>query len=191
MKKIYTDYFQKSKVFLYPLLGIKKGIRFVPIETYLNWDGYFKSDTDFFCLYNVPQTKEENKMFEVFKQLHLKTNEHFIEWFPISNDKNKETLLVCHFKFDMFKRDIKKFKKGKYSQFSEYVKKRLLDFFGDIGTISQYVESYLYPEHYYNIYSDLLNVPVNILEEVGELCDKPNLNKETFTQELVEIKLFK
>ena len=103
MKKIYSDYFQKSKVFLYPLLGIKKGIRFVPLETYLNWDGYFKSDNDFFCLYNIPQTTEEKKMFEVFKQLHLKTNEHFIEWFSISNDKNKEALLLCHFKFDMFK----------------------------------------------------------------------------------------
>ena len=38
MKQIYKSYFQKSKVFLYPLLGIKKGIRFVPIETYIKWD---------------------------------------------------------------------------------------------------------------------------------------------------------
>ena len=29
MNGVYTGYFQKSKVFLYPLLGIRKGARFV------------------------------------------------------------------------------------------------------------------------------------------------------------------
>ena len=78
MKKIYTDYFQKSKVFLYPLLNIKKGIRFVPLETYLSWDGLFSiKQNKFFCLYKVPEGNEEEKMFEVFKHLHLKNNEFF------------------------------------------------------------------------------------------------------------------
>ena len=39
MKKVYAEYFQKSKVFLYPLLEIKKGVRYVPIETYIAWEG--------------------------------------------------------------------------------------------------------------------------------------------------------
>ena len=193
MKKIYTDYFQKSKVFLYPLLGIKKGIRFVPIETYLSWEGLFGIDKNkFFCLYRVPEGDEEYKMFEVFKQLHLKTNEHFEDWFPLKKHSwGDDQLLLCQFDFDIYKKDLKRFKKGKYSQFSEYIKKRILDFFGDVGTITEYVESYLYPEYFYDIYSELLNVPVNVFKEVGELCDKPNLHKEMFVKEMVEMKLFK
>ena len=193
MKKIYTDYFQKSKVFLYPLLGIKKGIRFVPIETYLSWEGLFGVEKNkFFCLYKVPEGDEEYKMFEVFKQLHLKTNEHFEDWFPLKKHSwGNDQLLLCQFDFDVYKKDLKRFKDGKYSQFSEYIKKRILDFFGDVGTITEYVESYLYPEYFYDIYSELLNVPVNVFKEVGELCDKPNLHKEMFVKEMVEMKLFK
>ena len=180
MKKVYAEYFQKSKVFLYPLLNIKKGIRFVPLETYLSWPGLFGIEKNkFFCLYKVPEGDEEQKMF---KQLHLKTNEHFEEWFPLKKHSwGDDQLLLCQFNFNVYKKDLNKFRKGKYSQFSEYVKKRILDFFGDIGSISDYVESYLYPE----------NLPINVFEEVGELCDKPDLHKEMFVKEIVEMKLFK
>ena len=37
----------------------------------------------------------------------------------------------------------------------------------------------------------MLNIDIKILKEVTELCDKPDLQKETFIKELVEIKLFK
>ncbi len=125
MKKIYTEYFQKSKVFLYPLLGIKKGIRFVPIETYLSWEGLFGIDKNkFFCLYRVPEGNEEQKMFEVFKQLHLKTNEHFEDWFPLKKHSwGDDQLLLCHLIFLIYKKDLKRFKKGKYSQFSRIYQK--------------------------------------------------------------------
>ena len=66
-----------------------------------------------------------------------------------------------------------------------------MDFFGDIGTISKYMESYLYPEKYYEIYSDLLNISVSDLEEVGELCDKPDLKKEDLKKHILELELFK
>ena len=32
--RLFKTYFQKSKVFLYPLLGIAKGARYIPEETY-------------------------------------------------------------------------------------------------------------------------------------------------------------
>ena len=38
MKQIYRNYFQKSKVFLYPLLEIPKGTRFVPASTYVDYN---------------------------------------------------------------------------------------------------------------------------------------------------------
>ncbi len=64
MKKIYSNYFQKSKVFLYPLLGIKKGIRFVPLQTYISWGKKFpESKNKFFCLYEI---NKKNILFIVY-----------------------------------------------------------------------------------------------------------------------------
>jgi hypothetical protein len=63
--------------------------------------------------------------------------------------------------------------------------------FFDNGTVAEYMESYLYPEEYYEVYSDLLNVPISTLEEVVELCDKPDLEKEDFKKSLIELELFK
>jgi len=187
MKQIYKEYFQKSKVFLYPLLGIKKGIRFVPIQTYTSWDSVHLMGDNFLCLYSIDhQCNTTNKQFEVFKELHLISHPKYKEYHKI----NKELHL---FIFDLsdFKKDLEKFKHGQYSQFSEITKIKILNFFGKIGTISEYIESYLYPEHYYDLYSELLNIPAEELEEVGELCDKPNIEKEDFQKEMVEIKLFK
>ena len=38
LNTLYSKYFQKSKVFIYPLLGIKKGKKIVPKETYFIWN---------------------------------------------------------------------------------------------------------------------------------------------------------
>ena len=83
------------------------------------------------------------------------------------------------------------FIKGKYSKFSNGFKKHIINFFGNKGTISEYVESYLYPENYFEIYSDILKVPLRDIKQVGELCDKPDLKKENLEKELVSVKLFK
>ena len=182
MKQIYKSYFQKSKVFLYPLLGIRKGIRFVPMETYIKWKNY-KSENSLICIYHVDKNNRET--FDKFVKDELETNE-FFEFKAHTNH-----LDIIAFNLDFFKYDVKKFKKGEYSKFSALTKKVIKEFFGEIGTLSEYIESYLYPKRYYEVYSELLNVPVEYLEEVGELCDKPNLKKEKFETELVELALFK
>jgi hypothetical protein len=91
----------------------------------------------------------------------------------------------------MFKNQLKHFYEGKYSKLSNTIKLQIMNFFGKKGTISEYVESYLYPEKYYNTYAKILNINEEELESVGELCDKPNLKKENLEKELVSIKLFK
>ena len=64
IKSIYTKYFQKSKVFLYPLLGFKRGIKVVPSETYLAWDPYYiPEDMKLVCLYH-PKEKDDYKDYE-------------------------------------------------------------------------------------------------------------------------------
>jgi hypothetical protein len=187
MKKIYSDYFQKSKVFLYPLLEIKKGIRFVPVQTYISWnDIYPNNKNKFLCLYSIDKKDEIiNKQFEVFKKFHLEEHKLFEEHHII------DELDLFVFDFSMFRKDLEKFKKGKYSKFSTKTKEVILNFFGKVGTISEYIESYLYPEYYYETYSEILNISVNDLEQVEELCDKPNLLQEEFEKELVLLELFK
>ena len=44
MALIYTDYFQKSKVFLYPLLGIGRKATYVPKQTYICWDNVYSTE---------------------------------------------------------------------------------------------------------------------------------------------------
>lgn len=173
MKTIYKEYFQKSKVFLYPLLEIKKGSRYVPIETYVQLeDVFFKNDYIFICAYSHEQGNEDFADFanKVLRKHSLYRKDIFL------ND-----LHLFIFNMQEYKHDIDRFLNGKYSRFSQNTKKKILTFFGKTGTISKYVESYIYPENYYQIYSELLNVDYDILESVGELCDRPNLKKETFT----------
>ena len=55
---MYKKYFQKSKVFLYPLLNIPKGQKFVPINTYLAWEDEINvNDMKFLCLYKQKENK--------------------------------------------------------------------------------------------------------------------------------------
>jgi hypothetical protein len=186
MKQIYKSYFQKSKVFLYPLLGIKKGIKYVPIETYITWgDNEITPKYSLICVYSIEEGPAAHKAFQSFVKFELKKNELY------HSEHETENLKIFTFDLSFFKGDIKNFKKGRYSKFSVVTKKIIMDFFGDIGTISKYMESYLYPEKYYEIYSDLLNISVSDLEEVGELCDKPDLKKEDFKKHILELELFK
>ena len=64
VKSVYNKYFQKSKVFLYPLLGFKRGIKVVPSETYLAWDPYYiPEDMKLVCLYH-PKNTDDYESYE-------------------------------------------------------------------------------------------------------------------------------
>ena len=62
INSIYVKYFQKSKIFLYPLLGIKRGSSVTPVETYISWgDKYSSEDTKLICLYDKREDSEYKK----------------------------------------------------------------------------------------------------------------------------------
>lgn len=185
MKRIYKEYFQKSKVFLYPVLGIKKGVRFVPIQTYVSWNDIYPMDGDkLLCHYTVED--KWNKQFETFSELFLETNILFEEKHCINENNH-----LYIFNLKPFKRDLNKFKKGNYSKFTKKTKEVIMNFFGEKGTISEFIESYLYPEYYFKDYAHLLNVDEKVLRDVGELCSKPNLEKEDFKKDLTIAKELK
>lgn len=84
IKAIYKKYFQKSKIFIYPLLDIKRGTFIIPNETYLNLnDTYSFKDMKLICLYEM----SENKNINLNKEKLLKHNRLF-EHIELDNDSN-------------------------------------------------------------------------------------------------------
>jgi hypothetical protein len=69
---------------------------------------------------------------------------------------------------------------GAYSKFSSNGKRFLSDYYGIHTAEWVYIESYIFPKKYFKQYAEILEVDVKILQEVGELCDKYNEEKETF-----------
>tara|TARA_Y100000361_G_scaffold152139_1_gene170922 strand:+ start:44 stop:625 length:582 start_codon:yes stop_codon:yes gene_type:complete len=171
MKGVYTDYFQKSKVFLYPLLRLKKGIDFVPAETYCFWDEiYDASDYKFLCVYKTKCNQAFIKFTMDYLPLLKNPMEHY--------DLGDEQLII----FDMkeYRHDYDKFIEGRYSAFGIDSKIAILDYFGGQGKISSYVKSFLTPdEDLHKLYSEYFNVEYELIQEVHELCSKPDIIQET------------
>lgn len=186
LNNLYKDYFQKSKVFLYPLLGIKKGVRFVPAETYMSWNGIHGiEDNHLICVYEVDD-KLLNK-YQIFEDQYIRHNKKFKYTIDLEN-RNKKAIV---FDLSRYKNDINKLIKGEYSKISKKTKEIIADFFGEHGTIAEYVESYLHPTYWHEDYAELLNVNIEMIQDVHELCDLPNLNKEDFKYKSTELELLK
>ena len=175
IKNVYKDYFQKSRVFLYPALDIKKGNSIVPIECYTQWDNkYTLNDQKLICLYHLRSDKE----FKAFESKHLYGNKLYDNFFLLD-----DSVGAYIFDFKVFKQDINNFVNGKYSKLSVELKKKIVTFFAQSIKYT-HVHSYLYPEKYFRLYSDLLCIDIDVLKEVGELCSLPDLEKENLTLEI-------
>jgi len=175
IKNVYKEYFQKSRVFLYPALDIKKGNSIVPVECYTQWDNkYTLNDQKLICLYHLRSDKE----FKAFESKHLYGNKLYDNFFLLD-----DSIGAYIFDFKVFKQDINNFVNGKYSKLSAELKKKIVTFFAQSIKYT-HVHSYLYPEKYFRLYSDLLGVNIDILKEVGELCSPPDLEKENLTLEI-------
>jgi len=173
MIKLFKDYFQKSKVFLYPILGIAKGARYIPEETYMSWanetDSNFE-DMKLFCVYKT----QGGSAYAAFEDRKLLKNKLFIDCKSLDND-----LQVYIFDFSDFPQTWLAVKDGIYSKIHEREKQTILSFFGEHGIISDTIESYMYPDYYHEDYASQLNVSDDLIKNVWEVCDKPDLNKET------------
>jgi len=168
---VYLEYFQKSKVFLYPLLQIKKGITHVPIQTYIAWDNVYSIDNyKFFCKYKTKKTP-------VFKKFAVQ-NLHNNPLFEKTIELNENTQLYIY-DFSKFKSDIKRFIDGKYSQYSLDSKIKIVDFFGSQEKIGDYVQGFLTPDSVHEEYAKSLGVSIKSIEDVYEVCTPPDLKKET------------
>ena len=171
MKKLHKDYIQKSRIFLYPSLDIRRGTLVKPVQTYVAWEEIVTpKDRKLICVYNM----EDSEQFKTFERVKLLGNKMFCDFRQTDDGKG-----IYIFTFDDQSKDWDNFIKGKYSQLSDKAKQEIEKFYGKDSSTYEYVMSYLYPEDYFDIYADLLGVNVNILKGVGELCAPYNIDKET------------
>ena len=169
------QYFQKSKIFLYPLLNIKKGEDFVPVETYICWDNlYTESDYKYICIYHSRKDLKYSN-FERNSLLKHPLLDHY------QNGKDKQ---IYVFDYSEFKHDFDMFVLGGYSKLSIKTKNKILKYFGKVGRVSGYIQSYLDPESHHETYAEALDVNLDIIKETHELCSPPDLNKETLFEKI-------
>jgi hypothetical protein len=177
MKIVYTEYFQKSKVFLYPLLGLRKGLEYVPADTYICWDKLFDTkDYKLICVYETEKTVD----FKNFELKHLKNHSLLDFYYDFGNKQA--------YVFDMktYKHDHMMFAKGHYSKISIGTKNKILQYFGSKGKASDYIESFLNPSGFHEVYAESLGVNVELIKEVYEVCSKPDIVKETLCEKIPE-----
>jgi hypothetical protein len=178
IKNVYEKYFQKSRVFLYPALSMRRGTSITPIETYVSWKEVMgrnvsKLDVRLMCLYHLRDDDE----FLKFEEKKLINNPLFCDYF----ETEKKDKAVYMFNFEDYKEDWFHFLNGRYSKLSNSLKKSIMTFYGENKANYKLIDSYLNPSKYYDQYSDLLKVKKETLEKVVELCDKPNFEKECLT----------
>jgi hypothetical protein len=170
IQSLYKNYIQKSRIFLYPALGIKRGSN-SPIEIYAAWEGMYKAeDCKLSCLYHLRNDAE----FRAFEKMKLFGNPLFHDFKLTPDDK-----AVYVFDFSKYKSDWNCFIRGQYSKMSTEHKNKIKAFYGSKSPNYAYIESFLHPDKYFGMYAQMVNVKEEVLKDVGELCDKPDLEKET------------
>jgi hypothetical protein len=170
IKRIYSKYFQKSRSFLYPALGIKKNDKFKPTNTYISIKGLIEpEDVKLICTFD----KEETEAFKYFETKMLLENPLFSEKI-IVDDCN-----IYIFDYEIYANDWFNFILGKYSKLSNVLKRAIKTFYGENSSEYEYIHSYLNPKDYFREYSEMLDVDIEILQLSGELCDPCDLEKET------------
>lgn len=167
---LYTKYFQKSRSFLYPALGIKRTAHHSPSGTYIAIDGLVgPEDMKLICSFK----EDESEGFKAFEQQMLLSNPLF------SSIVHIEEYKIYLFDYESYQADWFNFIMGKYSKLSNPMKKAIRIYFGENSIEYKYIDSFLHPDKYYETYAKLLSVDTKVLKEVGELCDPCDLDKET------------
>ena len=182
LNALYKKYFQKSKIFMYPLLDIKRGTVIVPTETYVSWNYYSSEDAKLICVYDTSIAIE----YVNFENNVLFKHNRLVEYVKV--DENTSIFI---FDFSDLKEDWDHFINGRYSRIKEDTKRKIVNYFSKSSANYRYVESYLFPEKYREDYAKLLNADISLIEETIELCDKPDLTKETLLIKVPDLEKLK
>jgi hypothetical protein len=181
LNSLYKDYFQKSKAFLYPALTISKKSSVSPIMTYIALnDMYSEKDMKLICEFHLRSDVE----YRTFEKNKLLGNALFHEFHEMGDGTG-----LYVFDFSSYADDWSLFLDGKYSKLGHVLKGYIYNHHQSNKYHRQYIETYLNPEEYYDVYSKLLGCDPQLLKSVGELCDKPDLVKERLQVEIKDVTL--
>jgi hypothetical protein len=121
---LYRNYFQKSKIFVYPLLDIKKGQSVTPVQTYFGWNDYVTpEDMKLVAVYHE-RTDAEYVNFE--KNILLKHNR--LSDFVKLND----TEVLYTFDFSDIGDDWMNLINGRYSKMNPTIGRCIIKIIGNI-----------------------------------------------------------
>lgn len=174
------EYFQKSLTFLYPLLGnMDRDIR--PTNTYISWEGnYTEKNFKLICTFNLDKVRisdrtevHNHESYSLFEKRYLFGNALYEDFKVLKDNKG-----IYIFNLENYREDIKFFLRGRYSLMDRETKERILKHYVFNKYSYEYMKSWLYPILFFEKYSELLNVEIELLKEVGELCDAYNREKE-------------
>jgi hypothetical protein len=172
MHKVLSTYVQKSRIFLYPLIGAKNIDIHLQPKTYISWSSKIHPlDKKLIVIFD--QTDKAPELLINHEKRYLFSSGFFDEssYRQITNDKS-----LYIFNLENFKNDYNLFLEGRYSEMSDVAKEKIMKYYSISLDNVEYVESWLYPGRYYSIYADLLNVSQSTLSK--ELCSPPDMTKE-------------
>lgn len=182
IKQVLSKYTQKSRVFLFPLLGFPRISVTNPIQTYTSWDGKYDVDNMRLICEYANRSDDEFKNFETKKLL---SHVHFLDFHETENDTG-----LYVFDLSLYARTWELVHSGGYSIIPDVDKTKIRKYFSTNSSSAEHIDSYLNPERYFKTYADLLNVEESLLREVGELCSKPDLNQEKLIVKIKDVQLF-
>jgi hypothetical protein len=170
ISSLYNKYFQKSKVFLYPLIELPKTNLISSFQTYIAWENIIRQeDYKLICVF----TDVDKEEFIKYEDKYIITSKYYL-------DKHLGLNNECVYIFDLsaFSKDWNNFLKGKYSLFSEKASLLIQKHYGIKSNEYEYIKTFLEPSKYIKLYSQLLEIDEEIIKSIGELCDPYDINKE-------------
>jgi hypothetical protein len=180
IESLLAEYFSKSKVFLFPALGLKNSEYSDDLKTFIAWeDRYTFND---YRLMVVKNGGRDNAEFIKFEKIYLQTSIYFEEMIFVNAD-----LVAYIFNLQQLKTDWDFFLNAKYSQLSSNLKNRIKNYYGYDSTEWEYIRTYLYPQNYFKLYAEFLYIPserekgLMLIQSVGELCNPFDPKREVFT----------
>jgi hypothetical protein len=177
--ELYSDYFQKSKTFLFPALGLRRNDHTASINTFISWEERYSIHG--YRLIVVKYGGIEDPNYRQFEKVYLLTNRLFEDMIYV----NKNTIAYI-FNLESFKEDWNHFLRGRYSKLSMTLKNRIKNYYKENTIEWEFIESYLYPKNFFEIYSDLFydikdrSRGIEDLKSVGELCSPYDKDLEMF-----------
>jgi hypothetical protein len=170
--KLYSKYFQKSRSFLAPILGLKKESKFPFTQSYLQWENVYGVDDHKLILTFEDYSKDKD--WDKYLLNNIMYNPMLNEYHGVNQGN-----IIVSFDLHCIEKDYQHVLEGKYSKLSNLLKNKVRDFYGLQTPEWMYMESFLFPQKYIRLYSKLLNVDEEHIHVTGQLCDKPDLEKET------------